>query len=184
MVLGAPADAVPVARLLGTELRLRTGASCVLLAEWRGGEPPSEAGRAAPPAARRLAERLAGRGIEATASGRTVHVPLPVEPAQAAATHQRAVAAAGVPTICALAGARPRALDPLLDEQDLIVVAPAAGAAESFADLVLIGLHGIRAPVVVGRPVPRGAARFLAASSVATARTLGAEVTEAIRGLA
>lgn len=183
-VLGAPADAIGVARLLSAELRLRTRAGCVLLAEWRGGELSPESAGVAPVSARRLVERLAGRGIEATARGRTVHLPLPPEPVPAVSVLLRAVVAAGVPTVCVLAGPRAPALDPLLDEQDLIVVAPAVGGPDGLAELALAGLADVRATVVVSRPVPRGAARFLAASSVATSRALGVPVVEAIRGLA
>jgi len=184
VVLGAPADAVAVARLLSAELRLRTRAAAVLLAEWRAGELPPEAAGVAPAAARRVVERLAGHGIEASARGRTVHLPLPAEPVPAVAVLQRAVVAGGVPTVCALAGPRPARLDPLLEEQDLIVVAPPAAATSALTELALAGLEGVRAPVVVGRPVPRGAARLLAASSVATSRALGAAVTDAVRELA
>ena len=184
VVLGSPGDAIPVARLLSTELRLRAGASCVLLAEWRGGELPLEPAGVASASVRKLAVRLSSRGIETSARGRTVHLPLPSEPVIAAATLHRAMVAAGVPTVCALAGPRPAALDPLLDEQDLVVVAPPAESTDALAELALAGLATVRAPVVVSRPVPRGAARFLAASSVATSRALGGAVTDAVRSLA
>lgn len=183
-VLGAPGDAGAVARLLSTELRLRAGASTVLLAEWRAGGPPPEPVGVAPPGTRRLVERLTARGIEASARGRIVHLPLPPEPPLAASALHRAVVAAGVPAVCALAGPRPAAFDPLLDEQDLVVIAPPAGASETLTDVALAGLARVRAPVVVSRPVPRAAVRLLAASSVATSRALGPAVTDAVRGLA
>jgi len=185
MVLGAPSEALPVAQLLAVELRQRAGGGCVLVAEWRGVErPAAQAPGMAHPSTRRLAARLAARGLEGSARGRTLQLPLPAEAGAAARAWQRAVAAAGAPTVCALTGPRSADFDPLLDEQDLLVLAPAADADEALAELALSGLAGVRPPVVVSRPVPRGAARLLAASSLATSRALGSAVTEAVQGLA
>lgn len=184
IVLGARADAMPVARLLATELRLRAGGGCVLVGEWHGGEPEGPASGQAHPATRRLAARLAGRGLEGSARGRTLHLALPGDPVAAAAAWQRAVAAAGAPAICALAGPRTPAFDPLLDEQDLLVLAPAADAVEALTELALSGLAGVRTPVVVSRPVARRGAGVVAASSFATSRALGQAVTEAVKALA
>jgi hypothetical protein len=183
IVLGSPADAMAVAWLLATELRLRAGGGCVLVGEWNGGATPAHAPGPAHPSTRRLAARLAGRGLDGCARGRTLHLSLPAEPGAAVAAWQRAVAAAGVPAVGVLAGPRAVAFDRLLDEQDLVVLAPAGEAPSALAELALEGLAGLRTPVAVSRPVPRGAGRVLAASSLATSRALGPAVTEAVRGL-
>jgi hypothetical protein len=81
-------------------------------------------------------------------------------------------------------GPRLTAFDPLLDEQDLVVLAPAREVPVALTELALEGLAGLRPPVAVSRPVPRGAGRLVATSSIATARALGPSVTEAVRGLA
>ena len=71
----------------------------------------------------------------------------------------------------AIAGPRPATLEPLLREQDLIVVA-SAGTAAPVAELAQQGLAAGGPPVVVLEP-PTGAARRLALAGRGRLRTAG-----------
>jgi len=77
------------------------------------------------PAGLRLARTLRDRDLPARAAGRLVHVTLPAADGDAAAAAARAVAAAPAetPVVIVLGGARGPALDGLLVDADLVVVA-------------------------------------------------------------
>lgn len=98
-------------------------------------------------ASRRLAATLAARGHDATTAGRLTVVRLATAPEEAAAEARRAFAAAAdVPTVLALGGPRPPALDALLADQDLVVVATRPDDDPLMVDLVLSGLAERRVP--------------------------------------
>jgi len=184
-VLGAHDDVGSVAALLASELRLRMRAGCVLLGEWSAEERPENHAAVASRPARRLADRLGGRGLDANAQGRLARVRLPGDPPAAGSAWRHALAAAECPSVWALAGPRPADFDPLLAELDLIVLVPGAVASAEMGRLALAGLAGSRAIVALSsRPVSSGLARMFAASSIATSRLLGADVIQAVRALA
>jgi hypothetical protein len=107
VVLGAPEDALTVGRLLAADLRLRAGGGCVLVGEWSGRAAAVPPSRPAHPSTRRLADRLAGRGLEGCARGRTVHLVLPADPGAAVAAWQRAGRDRGSPSGRRTGGAAP-----------------------------------------------------------------------------
>jgi len=97
----------------------------VLVCRWTGrpGAAGPAPGAPALPGPRRLAARLATRGLEVTSSGRVVTVILPAEAERARAACERAIAAAGdVPVVVVIAGPRPAAFDALLSAQERLVV--------------------------------------------------------------
>ena len=119
------------------------------------------------PAARRLAAALAARGHDARAAGRLVVVRLPAQPDEAAVQARRATAAAGsAPTVLALGGPRVAALDALLDEQDLVVVAAPSGTDPALARLALAGLQTATARACVCEVPPAHPARTVAAAGL------------------
>ena len=91
--------------------------------------------------------------------GRLAWVDLPADVAHAVAAAERA-ASLDVPMTIAVAGPRPAALEPLLREPDLVVVA-ATPAEAPVAELAREDLASGEPPVVVLEP-PTGAARRLA----------------------
>ena len=140
------------------------------VAGWSAAEPaPSPRAESAPAsprgsapatrAARRLSERLAAGGLDARGRGRLAWVDLPADVAHAVAAAERA-ASLDVPMTIAVAGPRPAALEPLLREPDLVVVA-ATPADAPIAELAREDLASGGPPVVVLEP-PSGAARRLA----------------------
>ena len=154
VVLGRPADAVPVAAALAGGLREQHRAAGALLAVWPSPAPPRAA--LGTPAASRLAARLQARGLVAVARGRLAWLALGPDDLAFAA---RAVAAVDVPTIIAITGPRTTATDDLLDDLDLILLVLAADAEPGLAALTLAGLRHCAAPVVVQRPLDSPGAR-------------------------
>lgn len=180
-LLAAQGDAPALAAGLALALARRERASTAVVCVWSAGGPMRSPLRApALPAAARLAAVLAGRGHVARASGRLVSVGLAAGPAEAAAEAMRVSAAAGAaPTVLALAGPRAAAFDVLLDDQDLVVVAVAAGSDPALAQLAVAGLQRS----VVCEVPPAHPGRSLAAAGVAllpSARRLLAAPVEAL----
>jgi hypothetical protein len=159
LVLGRPADALPVAAALAGELRAREHVAAGLLVTWPG-EPPRPAVAARP--AQRLAARLDARGFEAVARGRLAWLALSGPSVGAAAATVRAEAATEVPAVVAVTGPRCDALDALLDERDLIVVVVPRDADPALAELALAGFEARRATVVVCPPLESVPLRLLA----------------------
>jgi hypothetical protein len=149
-----------------------------------GGALPRGEGVAAPAhaAARRLAARLAARGIPASPRGRLAWLRLPADPRTGIAMAERAAAAIDVPAVLALAGPRPAAADPLLAEHDLIVLVTDDEAAP-LASLALDRLAGLGPPAVAVRPL-RGASRRLALAGAGRLRGAGDALRDAVRGVA
>ena len=159
-------DAGPTAGAIAAALA-RDGAGVALVCLYRApDDEPSAALRPPPvPAASKLAARLSARGHDAVASGRAVLLALPVDDAAAAAEAGRASAAADVPTVFALAGARTPALDRLLAHVDAVVLAPRGDVAAALTAAAEPALAAeLRVPVLTGDPAPdRRSRRALAA---------------------
>jgi len=135
----APAVAAGLALALARQEHAPVAVVCLWAASGSA-RPPLRA--PALPAATRLAAALATRGHDARASGRLVGVRLAGLAHEAAAETLRVTAAAGsAPTVLALAGRRAAAFDAVLDEQDLVVVAVAAGSDPALARLAVAGLE-------------------------------------------
>ena len=175
-VLGRPGEAEPVAAALALGLarhaRSRAATVAVLAA------PPAGPDDAATPAsaeaassggfraAWRLAGRLAAHGLPARGRGRLAWVAVPVEERLASA--RRAVVA-GAPSVLAVTAPRTADLEAVLAEQDLIVLVTAQpdGALARAAAPPAGG-----PPLVVVRPLRRGAARSFACAGIAAPRSL------------
>ena len=175
VVLGAPADAVPLAAALALS-SLRAGGGPALVAAW----PPDVVSRAvraaagpvgATRAAARLTARLCARDLPARARGRLVWLALPDEPALAAAAVRRASAVVDGLLVTALCGPRPPELDGLVAEHDLAVVVAAPDTPLTRAAAAQLRAAGIAASACA--PLPRGLPRTLALAGIAGPR-LGA----------
>jgi len=130
-VLGGERTGACFARAFAARLARLPGGRCAVL-----GVPASEAAKgdaaarrpvgsrgSAVPGPRRVAHDLLSGGHPASARGRIVEVSLPSDPAaigEALADIRRR--AAGVPTLTLLPGPRCSALDPVVAEQDLVLV--------------------------------------------------------------
>lgn len=142
-VFAAPRDAAVAGACLALAAAAAHRSRCAVVCHWDGDDaaplPPRTSGFATAPA-RRLSERLASRGLTATARGRLVTVALPVPATEARAATERTLAAIGdAPLILVLAGARPPQLDPLLAALDRLVVVPAASAPAGLEPLAVAG---------------------------------------------
>jgi hypothetical protein len=129
-ILVAPGDARVACAALGLAAAAARRAPCAVVCRWTGIESvESPRSGLACGAARRLAERLAARGLAAGACGRVVTVALPACEIEARAATERVLAAAGdLPLVLAIAGARSPAFDPLLANLDRLIVVPPSGA--------------------------------------------------------
>jgi hypothetical protein len=165
-------------------LARRAGAQAALVVLWAG-EGALRVGPAAParPAARRLAASLAGRGLDAAATGALVFVGLPADPLEAAVHAARALAAArGAPAVVALAG-RHRGLDALLGDQDRVIVATPPGAERPLRDLAVAGMTRIGREARACEADPPPVARALAAAGLAATGPLRRALGPALDGL-
>jgi hypothetical protein len=184
-VLSSAADAQPLGAAIGLALASRRRAPVVAVCVWTAGLPAGPVWRAPPtPAARRLATTLAARGHEARAGGRLAVIRLPPDPNAAALQARRAVAAAGsAPAVLALGGPRVPALDELLDDQDVIVVAIPTGTDPALARLALAGLASATARTCICEMPPAHPARTLATAGLTllpSARRALADALEAL----
>jgi hypothetical protein len=202
-VLGAPRDAVPVAAALAGALLARDAAPAAMVMTWCAssdgaavpgptlvplGDPAAPPPRppAAPstrPATRgaaRVASRLASRGLAATARGRLAWLALDEHPVAAALAARRVAGALDLPVVLALTGSRVAALDALLADQDLVVLAvPEPEGA--LARLALAGLAESPTAVIACAPLPRGPQRLLALAGLSGRHAVPAPVLSALR---
>jgi hypothetical protein len=190
VVLGSPADAVPLAAAAALSLRAAAGAPTAVVAAWspdasRAVSPAAAAHGAARPShglaargAARLAARLSAHSLEAVARGRLVWLTLPAEPPAAATAVRRASAIVEGPLVTAVTGPRPAVLDDLLAEHDVVVVAGDPATALARAALARLTDRGIAARAC--RPLGRGLPRALALAGLAAPR-LDAGATAAAR---
>jgi hypothetical protein len=136
-------------------------------------------------AARRLAERLAARGLSAAARGRLVTVALPASDVEARAAADRAMAAAGdAPVVLVLAGARPPALDPLLAAVDRVVLVPPAEAPSGLEALALTAAAHLGRSTAILRLPRTGSAtnHLLSATGLSLSPSLRGAATRALEG--
>ena len=169
VVLGAAKDVVPLAAAAALSLRAATRAPAALAAVW---DPESDGIRvrhdAATRAASRLAGRLVGHDLRATARGRLTWLALPADPAPAATAVRAASAIVDGPLVTALIGARPAELDDLVAEHDLAFVAADPESPLARAALVALADRGIAAKACA--PLGRGLPRRLALAGLAAPR--------------
>jgi len=180
-VLGRGEEAVAVGSAAALALAAACRSRCALLCVWPPGPGALPALRApAFPAARRLSRGLAARGLEAHAAGRLARLVLPSEPAEAATTATAARVAARGPGVVALSSARPRALDRLLEQMDVLLVGAGEGTDLSLSALALAGTESLRPPAVACvsalSPVPWA----LAVAGLMAAGAMAAGVAEAV----
>lgn len=142
-VLAPARDATATGAALGIALARRHRAPAVAVCV-RADHPAAWPAWRAPavPAAHRMTRRLRARGHDARAAGRLAIVRLPVTDDDAASVRRVLAAAAGAPAVLALGGVRRAAIDVLLGEQDLVVVAARSDADPLLARLALAGLAG------------------------------------------
>jgi hypothetical protein len=167
-VLSTPGDVLAASAAVALREMAEQHLACALVAVWSADRAP-RAMASMPPvgAARRLATSLAVRGHDATATGRLAIVRLTADPDEAAAEARRAFAAAtSVPTVLALGGPRPPALDAALADQDLVVVATRPHDDPLLVDLALSTLSERGLPAQA-RPAPASPlARLLATAGL------------------
>ncbi len=185
-VLVAPGDAAVVGAALGLAAAAAHRARCAVVCQWTGTEPaePPRSGLACR-AARKLAQRLAARGLSAGACGRVVTVALPASDIEARAATERALAAAGdLPLVLAIAGARSPAFDPLLADLDRLVVVPPSGSLLGLERLAIDAAARLgRGTAVLRCPVAgTGTGRFLAATGLPLAPAWRKAAAAALRG--
>jgi hypothetical protein len=142
-LLCAPAAAAAAGTMTGLAAARRAGTSCAVVCTWTGAtaldRPEAGSGGLAVSTARRLAARLARRGIGARARGRLVRVELPADPGAARALAERVTGAAGeTPVVTVVAGTRPEAFDALLAAQDRVVIVPPRGDLEGVGELAVL----------------------------------------------
>jgi len=162
VVLGASADAVAVAAGVALALRAPSG----LVAAWHSERAPVRG--VATRAAARLAARLTARDLPAVARGRLAWLALPGAPEEAAAAVRRASAAVDGPLVTALAGARPPALEQLVGEHDMAIVAADPDSALARAALAGLAARGLEA-IACAPPRP-GLARRAALAGLSAPR--------------
>ena len=122
------------------------------------------------PGARRLATRLAGHELAASACGRLAWIVLDPDPATALDQARRCVDAAPAPVVLAVAGPRPAAFEPLLAALDLALAVLPADADPSLRALALDTLAARERHVVP--PLPPGPPRWAAMAGLARLRSL------------
>ena len=161
VVLGAPGDVAPLAAAVALALR---PPGLVALWHAEGATAPGLSTRAAA----RLAARLSARDLPAVARGRLAWLALPDDPDEAAAAVRHASAIVDGPLVTALAGARPPALEDLVAEHDLAVVAAdpdTALARAAHAGLAARGVEALACP-----PLRRGLSRRAARAGLTAPR--------------
>jgi hypothetical protein len=170
-VLGSAATAPPLAAAVALASRTRAHVPAALVALWRApGATGPVPGRAAPalPGAAALGARLVRRSLPVAARGHLVWLLLDDAGTEAAALVRHAEAAAGdVPSVLALARPREAAIDALLAERELIIVAADPGSA--LAAAALDDLDGLPVPARACSPPAAGAARLTALAGLRSA---------------
>ena len=151
LVLGAAADAVPVAAALAGGLRERERAAGAVLIVWPAADPPRPA--LGTQAAARLVAGLQLRGLDAVARGRLAWLGLG---GADLALARRALAAVDVPVVVAITGPRSVATDELLPEQDQIVLVVPTDADQRLTDLARSGLAEYNVPLTIRGPLSTG----------------------------
>jgi hypothetical protein len=185
-VLVSPDDAPAAGTALALTMAAAHRAPCAIVCRWTGAEAiePPRSGLAGA-AARRLAERLAARGLAAGACGRVVTVALGTSDIEARAGTERALAAAGeLPLVLAVAGARSPAFDPLLAMLDRLIVVPPPEAPLGLERLAIDAATRLgRGAAVLRRPSTGAlAGRLVVATGLPLSPAWRQATTAALRG--
>jgi hypothetical protein len=163
-VLGPPAAVPPLAAAVALTCRARARVPSALVALWRAPDaagPPPRPGGPVLPGAAALAARLSRRDLPVVARGRLAWLALPASGDDALPMLRHAEAAAGdLPVVLALARPRDAAIDALLAERELLILAAAPGSPLAHAAEADTGVLGV--PVRAWPPLPPGAARLAA----------------------
>jgi hypothetical protein len=166
LVLGTPADALPLAASLAGSLRAREKAAAAVLCVWAPTSLARWPTAWTSAGARRLAARLAARELDVRAAGRLAWLTLPLEPAEAARVLGPLLGWLDAPMVTALAGPRTAQHDGLVEAHDVVVsVRPGVGGAVSASGadaLAALALSGIGPAAVACDPVAPGPARWRA----------------------
>jgi hypothetical protein len=182
-VLAAPRDAPVAGACLALAAAAAHRSRCAIVCHWHPSESPPRASGFATTPARRLAERLANRGLAASARGRLVTVVLPILAAEARAATERTLAAAGdLPLVVVLSGARPSALDPLLATLDRLVIVPAAGAPTGLEPLALAAAARLGRSTAILRLPDTTSGRLITTTGRSLSPRLRAAATAALEG--
>jgi hypothetical protein len=174
-------DARVAAGAAGLALARAVRAGCAVVAEWTGEQGGTAAAdRPAAPATRRAAAALRAAGHTVHATGRLVRVELPAGEEDAAAQARAALATTVAPGILALAGPRGPALERLLAQCDLVVVATRPDADDELTALAVAEFEarGVAAIAVPFATSPGAAA--LARSGTALVAPLRAPFLAAV----
>jgi hypothetical protein len=178
VVLGAPDDAPALAGALAGALRTASRSATAAVAVWASTVQVDSRPAAAPlafPAARRLAGRLALRGLDARARGRLAWLD------RATVEDVQRLNSLDAPLVLAVGAPRTAAIDSLLAEQDLIAIVD-ADPDGPLARMAVAGLANLAAVAVACQP-PYGPVRLLALAGLAGERTLDAPLRAALREL-
>lgn len=184
-VLAAPRDAAVAGACLALAAAAAHRSRRAIVCHWDGAGFPPRASGFAVASARRLADRLARRGLTVAARGRLVTVTLPAAATEARAATERTLAAVDdAPLVLVLAGARPPELDPLLATLDRLVVVPAAGAPAGLEPLAVAGAARLgRSTAVLRLPETSSATgRLIAATGRSLSPRLRAAAAAALEG--
>jgi hypothetical protein len=179
-VLGASAEAQPVAAMLANALRAAAGASTAAVAVWAPGSGAPARGGPASFAASRLAGRLTARGLPAVGRGRLAWLPLDDHPVAATVAARRAAGALEVPLVVVLAGPRCEVVEGLLGEQDLVLVV----TGDVDGPLARLAVESCTGAALAHRPCAPGPVRLRALAGLAGARGLAVPVRAVVRELA
>jgi hypothetical protein len=174
-VLCRAQDAAAVGGAVGLAAARARGVSHAVVCVW-GSLGGGSLSSPAVPAAVRLGERLGARGHVARATGRLVVV----VGGDAGEVRRIPAAAGAAPVVLVCAGARDAAVDAVLAEQDLVVVAAADGSG-ALVDAALDGLAVLGVPArALALPAGGAPARAFAAAGIALLPPLRAVAEAAV----
>jgi hypothetical protein len=180
-VLAAGGDAAVAGAALGLVAAAALRSRCAVVCVWSADATAPRSGVASV-ATRRLADRLAARGLVATARGRLVTVALPAADVEARAAAERAMAAAGqAPVVLVIAGPRPPALDPLLAAVERIVIVPPPDAPPTLESLALTAAAHLGRSTAILR-LPRTSRHLLTSTGLSLSPSLRSAATKALEG--
>ncbi len=154
-VLGASPAALPLAAVVGAQLRAECRVPTVLICVWSDDEIEIPAGGFAIPGARRLAARLSRRNLAAVARGRLVWHRLSQDSGRVFSEVQRISAAVDVPVIVVIAGARDQAIECLIEECDATFISLPDWADRSLTHVALSTGVEQDSSMIICRSLPR-----------------------------
>ena len=166
---------------LGLALAEWAGEKCAVVLEWSGGEERPFVARPAVRAARRVAATLADAELEPVCCGRLVRLALPRDERDAVRVAEHAIAVACATAVVLVAGGpRGAAMEALLAERALIVLAVRPDHDETLLALATAELGELGRPVTTAELPPSPVAAALARAGVALVAPLRAPVLAAL----